>query len=292
MRFAEAQECMQQEVPDQACIRTVFDEIRDIGDLNTHERAQLLNFEAFAGMENGDLVGAIAALELLIELPHREMPAGLVSGAFQSLASLYAQSQRFVDALSIYDRWKALPFVSPTDTQIFFRAQLLVSLAQYNEALTETERAIASTDELHRSHYEQLYALQLMTDQQDAARETLELVNRYWPSLPSVDVSEPLPVNLSRLPPTRSDYQPIVKTMPDYPPRAEQRGVEGYVIVEYTVTTTGETKDWKVVESSSALFDRAAIESTKEYKYLPRTLDGTPIEVPGVRTRIEFVLEG
>ena len=87
------------------------------------------------------------------------------------------------------------------------------------------------------------------------------------------------------------EYLPITKPAPIYPPRAAQRGIEGYVIVEYVVTTTGETRDVIVVESTSPLFERAAVDSAKKYKYLPRMIDGTPIEVSGVRTKIEFVLE-
>jgi len=87
------------------------------------------------------------------------------------------------------------------------------------------------------------------------------------------------------------EYLPIVKVAPIYPPRAAQRGLEGYVVVQYTVTTTGETRDVVVIESSSSLFDRAAIESAQKYKYKPRIIDGTPVEVAGVTTRIEFVLE-
>jgi len=87
------------------------------------------------------------------------------------------------------------------------------------------------------------------------------------------------------------EYLPIVKVAPIYPPRAAQRGLEGYVVVQYTVTTTGDTRDVVVIESSSTLFDRAAIESAQKYKYKPRVIDGTPVEVAGVTTRIIFELE-
>jgi periplasmic protein TonB len=87
------------------------------------------------------------------------------------------------------------------------------------------------------------------------------------------------------------EYLPIVKVAPVYPPRAAARGLEGYVVVQYTVTTTGETKDITIVESSSSLFDRAAVESAQKYRYKPRVIDGTAVEVAGVTTRIEFVLE-
>jgi len=87
------------------------------------------------------------------------------------------------------------------------------------------------------------------------------------------------------------EYLPIVKVAPIYPSRAQSRGLEGYVIVEYTVTRTGTTKDAVVVESSSSLFERAAVESALKYKYKPRVIDGEPVEVPGVRTIIRFQLE-
>jgi protein TonB len=87
------------------------------------------------------------------------------------------------------------------------------------------------------------------------------------------------------------EYLPIVKVAPIYPPRAAARGLEGEVVVQYTVTTDGSTRDVIVVESTSSLFDRAAIESAQKYKYKPRIIDGSPVEVAGVTTRIIFELD-
>jgi len=87
------------------------------------------------------------------------------------------------------------------------------------------------------------------------------------------------------------EYLPIVKVAPVYPARAAQRGLEGYVIVEFTVTQTGATKDIVVVESTSSLFDRAAVDAAAKFKYKPRVIDGNPVEVAGVRNKITFVLE-
>jgi protein TonB len=87
------------------------------------------------------------------------------------------------------------------------------------------------------------------------------------------------------------EYLPIVKVQPIYPARAAQRGLEGYVIVEFTVTRTGTVRDISVVESSSTLFDRAAMDAAAKFKYKPRVIDGEPVEVPGVRNKITFLLE-
>lgn len=91
---------------------------------------------------------------------------------------------------------------------------------------------------------------------------------------------------------TDGEYLPIVKVAPQYPRRALSRGIEGYVIVEYTVTKQGTVKDPVIIEAKpQGTFDNAAIKSALRYKYKPRVVDGVPIEVPGVRTKITFQLE-
>ena len=87
------------------------------------------------------------------------------------------------------------------------------------------------------------------------------------------------------------EYLPIVKVAPIYPSRAASRGLEGYVILEFTVTRAGTVRDVFVVESTSSIFERAATTAAYKFKYKPRVIDGEPVEVPGVRNKITFVLE-
>jgi protein TonB len=87
------------------------------------------------------------------------------------------------------------------------------------------------------------------------------------------------------------EYLPIVKVAPVYPMRALQRRVEGYVIVEFVVTSSGAVTDVKVVESSAPLFEQAAIEAAQKFRYKPRVVDGMAIEVSGVQNRITFKLD-
>ena len=87
------------------------------------------------------------------------------------------------------------------------------------------------------------------------------------------------------------DYLPIVRVAPVYPARALSRGIEGYVDMSFTVTTTGTVKDPVVMFSTSSLFDRAAIRAVLKFKYKPRVVDGQPVEVPNVKTRITFKIE-
>ena len=101
-----------------------------------------------------------------------------------------------------------------------------------------------------------------------------------------VDIGGPGGMNIAE-----GDYLPIVRVAPVYPARALSRGVEGYVDMMFTVTTTGTVKDPVVTFSTSSLFDRAATRAVLKFKYKPRVVDGVPVEVPGVTTRIRFELE-
>lgn len=87
------------------------------------------------------------------------------------------------------------------------------------------------------------------------------------------------------------DYLPIVKVSPIFPALAAERGIEGYVIVEYTVTATGTVRDLVVVESSSSLFEQSALEAAAKFRYKPRVVGGHSVAVPGVRTIIRFELD-
>ncbi|NNF66015.1 MAG: energy transducer TonB [Gammaproteobacteria bacterium] len=89
------------------------------------------------------------------------------------------------------------------------------------------------------------------------------------------------------------DYLPIVKVAPIYPDRALSRGLEGYCIVQYTVTKEGRTRDPVVVQDqcTSSLFHRASIQAALKFKYKPRVVDGETIEVPGVQNKFTFQIE-
>jgi protein TonB len=108
------------------------------------------------------------------------------------------------------------------------------------------------------------------------------------PPSTSTDVSISGPGSLSY---TDGEYLPIVRVAPIYPSRALSRGIEGYVDLEFTVTTAGTVKDPVVIYTTSSLFNRAAVRAVLKFKYKPRVVDGQPVEVPGVKTRIRFELE-
>ena len=88
------------------------------------------------------------------------------------------------------------------------------------------------------------------------------------------------------------EYLPIVKVAPVYPRRAQTRGIEGYVILEFIVTRTGSVINPVVIEAKPpGIFDRAAINAALKFKYKPKVVNGEAIDVAGVRNRITFELE-
>lgn len=102
----------------------------------------------------------------------------------------------------------------------------------------------------------------------------------------NTDIGGPGGMNIAE-----GDYLPIVRVAPVYPARALSRGLEGFVDLSFTVTMAGTVKDPIVLQSTSSLFERAAVRAVLKFKYKPRVVDGVPVEVPGVKTRISFMLE-
>ena len=79
---------------------------------------------------------------------------------------------------------------------------------------------------------------------------------------------------------TDRQLSPLVRVHPMYPQKAAQRGVEGWVEVEFTISKTGTVKDPKVVAAEpSRIFNRAALRAIRKWKYKPELVDGEAVPV-------------
>jgi protein TonB len=88
-----------------------------------------------------------------------------------------------------------------------------------------------------------------------------------------------------------TDVVPLVRVNPQYPARAMQRGIEGWVHLEFTITEAGTTKDIAVVEADPVnVFEAAAVAAVRKYKYKPKVEQGQPVERPGVAVMLSFKL--
>ena len=87
------------------------------------------------------------------------------------------------------------------------------------------------------------------------------------------------------------DAVPMVRVPPQYPERALQRGVEGRVLIEFTISRSGAVKDAKVIAyEPSTIFNKAALRAVRQWKYNPKIVNGKAVEQPGVRIAIPFRL--
>jgi TonB family protein len=76
---------------------------------------------------------------------------------------------------------------------------------------------------------------------------------------------------------------------PVYPERALERGIQGWVDVEFTVGTDGSTRDVTVADASNdTYFGREAVTAVQKWRFEPRVFMGRPIEQRAY-TRIRFV---
>jgi protein TonB len=88
-----------------------------------------------------------------------------------------------------------------------------------------------------------------------------------------------------------AEYRQIVNVVPVYPAGALERRLSGWVIVDYTITERGSVEEVTVVRSTSSVFENAALESARKYRFEPRVENGRAVPTRGVRSLIRFELE-
>jgi protein TonB len=93
-------------------------------------------------------------------------------------------------------------------------------------------------------------------------------------------------------PASDADVIPLVRVLPQYPPRASARGIEGWVIVEFTITAAGTVKDPIVIDADPpGIFNRAMLRAIRKWKYKPKIEEGVAVERKGVRVRQNFEMD-
>ena len=89
-----------------------------------------------------------------------------------------------------------------------------------------------------------------------------------------------------------SDVVPLVRINPEYPPRAQAQGIEGWVKVQYTISGTGAVTNVVVVENNpSNVFDAAAVKAVSRWRFSPKVEGTVAVERVGMQTVLRFNLE-
>ncbi len=92
--------------------------------------------------------------------------------------------------------------------------------------------------------------------------------------------------------PTDGDILPLVRIEPRYPARALQREIEGWVLLEFSISPAGTVVNPFIVDSEPPrTFDRAALRAVSRWKYKPKVEDGTAVIRHGVQVVLTFELE-
>jgi protein TonB len=92
--------------------------------------------------------------------------------------------------------------------------------------------------------------------------------------------------------PSDTDAVPVVRVEPIYPHIAAQRGLEGWVLLEFDIGPSGNVMKARVLESDPPrIFDEAALNAVKKWKYKAQVKDGKPLVTRGVTVRLTFKLE-
>jgi protein TonB len=91
------------------------------------------------------------------------------------------------------------------------------------------------------------------------------------------------------LSPSDGDILPLVRIEPRYPARALQREIEGWVLLEFTISPAGTVVNPFVVDSEPPrTFDRAALRAVARWKYKPKVEDGVAVIRRGVKVVLTF----
>ncbi|MCC5995657.1 MAG: energy transducer TonB [Oceanicaulis sp.] len=88
------------------------------------------------------------------------------------------------------------------------------------------------------------------------------------------------------------DAQPLVRIEPQYPMRAQERGLEGQCTVEFDVTPDGQPTNISIVNCTSSLFQSATIRAVERWRYEPRIEGGNAVWRRGVRTTLVYNISG
>ncbi len=114
----------------------------------------------------------------------------------------------------------------------------------------------------------------------------LEMLPLHLPELPRLNSG----LNLGSI--GSADITPLYRAQPIYPLRAQSRGIEGWVKVEFSIDKSGNVVNPHVVDAQpEGIFERAALKAISRWRYQPRIINGVAVMRDQVRVMIEFKLE-
>ena len=311
--------------PDLVAAKQLLDELREqrFDRMNAFEKSTLLNFYTNYYLTLDDYPGAIAAFEEILTLDPLREDTGLRT--MRSLGQLYAAEEQWQDSIDKYEDWRELAL---DEDDVVFRglAYAHYQLDQFEQSLPHwisyMDLLRAEGEELDRDDYSYLnglyFTLEDFESALDLTKDMILLFNHPtdWnnlrtlyrildedapevtPDVPggtaAVDTQTEPQFDRAIISEADGDYLPLVAIAPQYPTRAAQRGIEGWVLVSFTVDGEG-----NVIEDSISvvdaepptIFDPSAVRATRQFKFQPRVINGEGVDVPGVQYLFRYALK-
>ena len=85
---------------------------------------------------------------------------------------------------------------------------------------------------------------------------------------------------------------PLQIPAPEYPLIALRKGIEGYVVAEFSLDNDGNTINPRIIESvPTGIFDRAVLRAVEKFIYCPEIVDGIGGNNQPIRKRFSFALQ-
>ena len=88
------------------------------------------------------------------------------------------------------------------------------------------------------------------------------------------------------------EVAPIFRIQPSYPRRAALEGIEGFVILKFDITETGQTANISVLQASPPqIFNSSAIQALKQWKYKAKQVEGKAVRQNNLKVQLDFNLQ-
>jgi TonB family protein len=293
------------------------------GEMNRFEKTTTLSFYSNYWLAHQNYAEAIGVFEHILQIEDQRSDIRL--RALRSLGQLYAAEERWQESLDNYAAWNEL---SDREDSVVLRGLSYghYQLQEYTNALDYWEQFMAhsraSGENLDREKYAYLNGLYYQLGMHEEAlantKEMLVLFNdatdwrnlrTLYAELGMLDAMEfddaeldnstadlNIPVSIDYTPfitPLDGEYLPLVAIAPQYPSAAAQNGVEGWVLVSFTVDEEG-----GVIEDSidvvdadpPQVFNRSSMRAAARFKFQPRVTDGVGVPVSGVQYLFRYRL--